>query len=154
MTKLPLPDSVLAFYDAHKTMIASLNHPRLKFTLDGRLLGDIGEFLIEHHYEMTPTTTRTPGVDGEASGRTVQVKATQSDTAGPAFSRGEGTAEHLIFVWLDFEGRHAHVIYDGPEKPVRAELPKEIKWTVRLNRERVKNLNTVVPDEQRLPRVR
>lgn len=155
-TVIELPEPIIRFYGAYLAMVAALNHPRHKFTLDGRLLGDIGEYLVEVHYGMIATDLRTAGVDGLTSDRkkTVQVKVTQSPTLGPAFSFGEGYADHLIALWLDFPGKYAHVLYNGPEEPVRKHLPLDFKGTKRVKRHIVTALNEEVREEDRMPRLR
>ena len=47
------------------------------FTIDGRLVGDIGEIIAEHEYELVLYKSQTATHDGETpEGRKVQVKAT------------------------------------------------------------------------------
>ena len=152
--EIELPRSMIAFYKAHQAMLADLNHPTLKFTLDGRLLGDIGEYLAEKHFGLTQSKKRRKGVDGDApNGLTLQVKATQNELSGPSFSPGEGSAEHLLFLWLDFQGGLAKVIYNGPEGPVRALVKKDAKSTVTLKLANVQRLDEAVLKDERLPRI-
>lgn len=50
---------------------------RRKFTIDGRLVGDIGEVMAELHYELILDETSQPTYDASTNdGRRVQVKAT------------------------------------------------------------------------------
>ena len=50
---------------------------RRKFTIDGRLVGDIGEVMAELHYELSLDETSQPTYDATTKdGRRVQVKAT------------------------------------------------------------------------------
>lgn len=52
-------------------------YPKKKFTLDGRLVGDIGEVLVEDAYELKLYEDVKKHHDGECSdGRLVQIKAT------------------------------------------------------------------------------
>ena len=52
-------------------------YPKKKFTLDGRLVGDLGEALIELAYDVNINEKQKKLHDGETSdGRLVQVKAT------------------------------------------------------------------------------
>lgn len=151
-TKIRIPEPMMKFYKAHLAMCAALGHPRLRFTLDGRLLGDFGEFLIEKHCDMLPTDKRTPGVDGITFDRkkTVQVKVTQAPDLGPVFSRGEGFADHLIFLWFDFPGGWAYLIYNGPEEPVRKHLPPSLRGSKRVKRDTVVSLAKLVRPEDRV----
>lgn len=50
---------------------------RRQFTIDGRLVGDIGEVIAELEYDITIDKISQPGYDGTTSdGKRVQVKAT------------------------------------------------------------------------------
>src|SRR5437016_4359711 len=52
-------------------------YPKKKFTLDGRLVGDIGEVLVEEAYDVKLFEDVKRHHDGECSdGRLVQIKAT------------------------------------------------------------------------------
>lgn len=55
-------------------------YPGRKFTIDGHLVGSIGEVLVAEKFNLTllPNSTKThDAVDGE--GRYYQIKATQTD---------------------------------------------------------------------------
>jgi len=55
--------------------------PTRKFTIDGRLVGDIGEIIAELEYDVTLHLVGQPGHDGRTSdGRNVQIKATFKDS--------------------------------------------------------------------------
>src|SRR5258706_15060312 len=68
--------------DAVRQMLAIVEklcvaYPKKKFTLDGRLVGDIGEVLVEDAYELTLFEDMKKHHDAESSdGRLVQIKAT------------------------------------------------------------------------------
>lgn len=101
----------------------------LKFTLDGRLVGDIAETIALHHFELLRPQSRTGGVDAiTRTGKTVQVKATGNPRSGPAFTPGKGCADYLLFFAINFDANTVSVIYNGPEAPVRALLPAP-GWT-------------------------
>lgn len=54
--------------------------PHRAFTIDGRLVGDIGEIVAELDYDITLDEVQRPGHDAiTRSGRNVQVKATFKD---------------------------------------------------------------------------
>ncbi|MEF2549661.1 hypothetical protein VQ045_21415 [Aurantimonas sp. E1-2-R+4] len=84
----------------------------------------------------------------------MQIKATGLLKAGPAFTPGEGIADHLIFVRIDFGAGNAVVLYNGPEAPVRQLLPATWSGTKVLRLSKVLALDTTVNDEQRLPLLR
>ncbi len=51
--------------------------PKKRFTLDGRIVGDLGEILVEQEYELTLYDGLEAHHDGETpNGRKVQIKAT------------------------------------------------------------------------------
>jgi hypothetical protein len=55
--------------------------PNRKFTIDGRLVGDIGEVIAELEYDVTLDTVQRPHYDARTSdGRSVQIKATFKDS--------------------------------------------------------------------------
>ncbi|MET2947698.1 hypothetical protein ABXV18_06285 [Vibrio owensii] len=55
--------------------------PKKEFTIDGRLVGDIGETIVERDYELFLYTGLEKDYDGETpSGRKVQIKATFKDS--------------------------------------------------------------------------
>jgi hypothetical protein len=56
-------------------------HPKKKFTLDGRLVGDIGEILVEAKYDLKLFEDMRAHHDGETpDGRLVQIKTTMKNT--------------------------------------------------------------------------
>lgn len=126
LIKLKLPNAVKELWTAQQALAKHYKGTGLKFTLDGRLVGDIAEALALDHFDLELPPKRTGGVDAlTRSGRTVQVKATGNPKSGPAFTPGKGRAEYLLFFAIDFQANTASVIYNGPEAPVRALLPAE-----------------------------
>jgi hypothetical protein len=127
---LPLPDQVRKLWIAQQALEQYYSWTKLKFTLDGRLVGDIAEALALEWFDLKRTGTRTGGVDALLNDKigTVQIKATGRDRSGPAFTPGAGRADHLLFFRLDFNTQTAEIAYNGPEAPVRDLLPRG-KWT-------------------------
>jgi hypothetical protein len=125
---IKLPAAVTAFCQAHSALQAHFSATGLAFTLDGKLVGDIGEALAAEAFDLVLCERRTKGVDAHTrDGRSVQIKATGGAKTGPAFTPGEGVAEQLLFLRLDFKSGLAEVAYNGPEAPIRALLPAV--WT-------------------------
>ena len=55
-------------------------YPKKKFTLDGRLVGDLGEILVENSYELELYEGQQKHHDGETpDGKKVQIKTTMKD---------------------------------------------------------------------------
>lgn len=152
---LPLPTVIKNLWDAQQALASHYSETGLKFTLDGRLVGDIAEALALHHFDLRLPAKRTGGVDAlTKTGKTVQVKATGKPNSGPAFTPGKGRADHLLFFAISFETGIATVIYNGPELPVRELLPKG-SWsgTKVLSLTEVRKLSCTVSDGDRIPLV-
>ena len=129
--EIPLPQLVIDLWHSQQALANYYAQTGLKFTLDGRLVGDIGEALALEHFDLELPPKRTKGVDAlTASGQSVQIKASGLKNSGPAFTPGTGIAHYLLFFQFDFSAGKATVIYNGLEEPVRARLlPKEWSGT-------------------------
>lgn len=119
------------------------------FTLDGHLVGSIGEVYAAERYGIKLFASSAPAHDGTApDGKLVQIKATQRDSVGIS-----AEPDFLIVLRIDERGGIDEV-YNGPGEPV---------WSLFANRKRPKNgqyqvslarlikLNEVVPLEMRVP---
>lgn len=84
-----------------------------RFTLDGRLVGDLGEVIVEQNYELKLYEKIVPKYDGEDSlRRKVQIKATFHDTLGfPC--KMEEIPDYYIGIKLYNDGSFEE-IYNGP----------------------------------------
>jgi hypothetical protein len=91
-----------------------------KFTLDGHLLGSLGDVIAAHRFGLLLLKPPAEGHDAQApDGRLVQIKATQG--ASRIALRSE--PEHLIVLRLLRDGGH-EVVYNGPGAPVWAQCGK------------------------------
>lgn len=87
--------------------------PGRKFTLDGHLVGSIGEVVAAYMFDLDLNPASTPGHDARAQdGRNVEIKLTQ----------GKGVAirhepDHLIVLHRP-KGGPLRVVYNGPGSPV------------------------------------
>jgi len=156
MKSIKLPAVLSDFIKAHGALSAHYANTNLKFTLDGKLVGDIAEATAAAAFDLQLCEKRTPGVDAHTRcvrRRSVQVKATGLAKKGPAFTPGEGVADHLIFLRINFDRCTAEVAYNGPEAPIRRMLPPA-GWTgtKRVSLVRVLAADLEVEDEERLPR--
>ncbi|MBE3024828.1 hypothetical protein GQ37_005345 [Janthinobacterium sp. BJB1] len=92
--------------------IAHLNStfPNRKFTVDGRLVGDIGEIIAELEYDIILDEVSQPAYDGVTSDgkKRVQIKATFKDSL-----TFKGTPDYFLGFKLFPDGRHEE-IYNGP----------------------------------------
>ena len=153
MKAIKLPDVVVAFCKAHGVLRDYFASTGLTFTLDGKLVGDIGEAIAAKCFDLVPCAVRTKGVDARTrDGRSVQIKATGKPTSGPAFTPGEGTAEHLLFLQIDFSAGIVDLAYNGPEAPIRAMLPPSFAGTKVVSLAKVRAANAAVEDRLRLQR--
>jgi hypothetical protein len=152
---LQLPDAVRDLWRAQQAVARHYDGTGLKFTLDGRLVGDIGEALALHCFDLVLPLKRTGGVDAlTKSCKTVQVKATGSADKGPAFSRGKGSAHYLLFFQIDFRAGMASVLYNGLEAPIRTLLPTRWDGTKVVQLAALRELAKLVRSADALPLAR
>jgi hypothetical protein len=87
--------------------------PGKAFTIDGRLVGDIGEIIAAHDYDIQLYNVLQAGHDGQTSeGRRVQIKATFKDSL--TFS---STPDYYLGFKLYKDGKYEEV-YNGPGKAI------------------------------------
>ena len=88
-------------------------YPGRKFTIDGYLVGSIGEVVVAEHYGLAllPNSTKTHDAVTKG-GRLVQIKATQ--VQGISIS---SEPDYLIAIKLFSDGSWEEA-YNGPGKPV------------------------------------
>ena len=89
------------------------SYPGRKFTIDGHLVGSIGEVIVAEHYGLTllPNSTKTHDAVS-TDGKCVQIKATQ--VSGISIS---SEPDYVIVIKLFPDGSWEEV-YNGPGKPV------------------------------------
>lgn len=129
---------------------------QLEFTLDGNLVGDLGEAIAVELFGIRLVEAKSiEGIDGCApdGSTTVQVKATGTGR-GPAFRRTETRADHLLFLDLDFENAKGTVVYNGPEHHAVALLPDKFVGQRSLTRKQMRDADTLVKPEERLHRIK
>ncbi|QXT39419.1 DUF6998 domain-containing protein [Gymnodinialimonas ceratoperidinii] len=93
----------------HATDALEKMFPGRKFTLDGHLVGSVGEVVASFMFDLELNPASTLGHDARAKdGRKVEIKLTQGKSVG---LRHE--SEHLIVLSRP-KGRSISVIYNGP----------------------------------------
>jgi len=123
----------------------------LSFTLDGNLIGDIGEAIAMELFGIQLTARNGAGIDGHApDGRSVQVKASGTGR-GPAFRKTDIRADHLLFFALDLNAATGRVIFNGPERVVIQCLPEIWTGQRMVSLARIRQANSLVVDRERLP---
>lgn len=123
-------------------------HPDLKFTLDGNLVGDIGEAIAQEHFGLEPLPANTKGHDFRAAdGRLVQVKTTQKQKGGVGLGLKMQSFEHLIVIQLTEAGDYG-ILYDGPGRLIdQARIGRK---TPSLSVNQLQQLQEQVPQNERL----
>jgi hypothetical protein len=102
-----LSDKIKELYKITNDLETS--YPGRKFTLDGHLVGSIGEVLVAEHYDLTllPNSSETHDAVSK-NGTFVQIKATQISRIAIS-----SEPEHLIVIKLSRDGSWEE-IYNGP----------------------------------------
>jgi hypothetical protein len=164
LTPIELPKEIQGLFDARLKLAAYYSHisnekgkPRLDFTFDGNLVGDIGEAIAHDFFGIKLDDARSKiGIDGTAvDGRTVQVKATGTKR-GPAFRPTKVGADHLLFFCIDFENRTAEVVFNGPEEIAIGHLFSNPNATTQrmVTRKQIVSRNSEVNEDDRLPQLK
>ncbi len=87
--------------------------PSRRFTIDGRLVGDIGEVVAELEYDLALHAVSQPEYDAVTpAGRRVQIKATFKDSL--TFTT---TPDYYLGFKLNRDGTYEEV-YNGPGQPI------------------------------------
>lgn len=125
-------------------------YPDFKFTLDGNLIGDIGEAIALQDFSLEKLPPGTPGHDFRTKrGKLVQVKATQARKGGIHLGTKMTSFEHLIVIQLSEAGNY-DILYDGPgslidEARVGRKTPSLTVNRLRQLNEQVKTPDRLVP---------
>ena len=90
--------------------------PRLSFTLDGNLIGDIGESIAMGEYKLIPLKKGAKRHDFQTrGGKKVQVKATQQTKKNVGLGQKKEHFQHLVVFQIFEDGRYS-ILFDGPGK--------------------------------------
>ena len=106
-----LSDKIKELYKITNELGSS--YPGRKFTIDGHLVGSIGEAIVAEHYglELLPNSTETHDAVS-ADGKYIQIKATQINRIAIS-----SEPDYLIVIKLFSDGTWEEV-YNGPGKHV------------------------------------
>lgn len=159
MHRFPLPPDIAELITARNKVRDHYNDKLrawgsevdLSFTLDGNLVGDLGEAIAMDLFDIKLVETKsTTAIDGfTLDGRSVQIKATGTGR-GPAFRNTEIRADHLLFFDLDFESATGEIVFNGPEHYAVASLPTKFEGQRSLTRKQIRAADKLVKDEERL----
>ncbi len=149
-TSFQLDPSISKLVEARNSLRQKYAAHNLKFTLDGNLVGDIGEAISVEMFGIRLSESNTSGIDGFApDGRSVQIKATGTNR-GPAFRNTMARADHLLFFSFDFENLLATVVYNGPEDIILAEFPTSWKGQRAVSMTKIERLASTLTCDQML----
>jgi hypothetical protein len=127
-------------------------HPGKQFTIDGRLVGDLGEMFAELHYDLTIDEIQQERHDGTTSGGTrVQVKATFKDSL--TFRK---PPELYLGLKLHEDGSFEEV-FNGPPDIICAEYGHRKGFKTELLSfpiKRLRELSSQISESKRVPRRR
>ena len=151
--RVVLPIQIHKLVQARNELKERYAATNLRFTLDGNLVGDLGEALAHEVFKIRLTKRSSEGIDGYApDGRSVQIKA--SGTArGPVFRNTQMRADHLVFFHFDYDNCSAEIVYNGPEHSVIALLPSSWEGQRMASITKVRAANKLVRDIDRLSRI-
>ncbi len=123
-------------------------YPGRQFTIDGRLVGDIGEAMAAMVYEIELDEVSQPTHDGTASNRgRVQIKATFQDAL-----TFKTVPEYYLGIKINHNGT-LEEIYNGPGQRIfdhysyRSGIGEKL---LRFPNAQLKKLSAQVPDEMRI----
>lgn len=124
-------------------------YPERHFTLDGHLIGSMGEVLAEYYYDIELFPASTKRHDGCVDGKEIQIKTTQRDVV----LLGE-EPEYLLVLYLANTGA-AFEVYNGPGKLAWDSVEnKDKRGYKHLRVNKLMELDSLVKDQDRIPQVK
>lgn len=124
MTRHKLPEEIRALIHARNMLRNRFKHHDLSFTLDGNLVGDLGEAVAAELFGLKLVPTRAfKAVDAyDTENRSVQIKASGRGKTF-AFTHSELCADRLIALIFDYENEEVEVVFDGEYRAAISRLP-------------------------------
>ena len=124
--------------------------PGQNFTIDGRLVGDIGEAIAQRDYDITLYPKIEKDHDGQTScGKKVQIKATFKDSL--TFKK---TPDFYLGIKINEDGSYEE-IYNGPGKLIettyshRKGIGKEL---LSFKNSKLNKLSSTIPPKKKIKR--
>lgn len=125
--------------------------PIKEFTIDGRLVGDIGEAIVQRDYDLTLYEGMEKDYDGETPcGKKVQIKATFKDSL--TFKK---VSDYYLGIKIYENGTYVE-IFNGPGSVIAAEYKHRKGFGVNLlsfPNKRLSELSANVPGQQRIKKM-
>ena len=148
MSRSKIEDALALIFRGIGMLQTEFSHRR--FTIDGRLVGDIGEIVAAAEFDIELDGVSRAVHDGKtSSGRQVQIKATFQDHL-----TFKTTPERYLGFKLFRDGTH-EVIFNGPGQIIfdyyagRAGIGEKL---LRFPNSMLKRLSAGVPDDLRVPK--
>ena len=149
-SRISIPEAVQQL----QTTVAALqkSYPQKKFTLDGRLVGDLGEILVAEHYELELLPGLAKHYDATTrDGRRVQIKTTMK--ASLTFPC-DHTPDYYLGIKINVDGSIIEV-FNGPGaiagKLIRnRKATKTNLYSISINT--LLRLNESISEPDRIPR--
>lgn len=119
------------------------NYPGRKFTLDGHLLGSIGEVLAQYYYgvELLPNSTSVH--DATKDGKSIQIKITQGNSVDI-----NKIPDYLIVLFLKKNEQKVYEVYNGPGHIVLNGVKKTKSGWYNRSLNKLSTYNKTVKEEE------
>lgn len=119
--------------------------PGRHFTLDGHLVGSIGEVMASYYYGIELYKASAVAHDGEVDGKKIQIKITQQDDIVICHE-----PEYLIALYLNKSG-DVYEIYNGPGKePWESSSKRDSHNNRHMRVNKLMELDKYVEDKNRI----
>ena len=125
-----IQDELLSLFKIVERLETEYQRYSRKFTIDGHLIGSIGEVLVAEAFDLKLEDIGTPVIDARTKdGKTVQIKATTTDRVAFSIQVGSNVIpDYVIAIRIDKEGEKRgkpELIYHGLGEIVFEELRKK-----------------------------
>ena len=141
-----IKDSLQKIFSGIKQLKEAL--PTKEFTIDGRLVGDIGEAIVQRDYDLTLYEGLAKDYDGETPcGKKVQIKATFKNSL--TFKK---VSDYYLGIKINEDGTYEE-IFNGPGNVIASEYGHRKgfgKDLLSFPNKRLHELSANVPNEQRI----
>jgi len=145
-TREIIQDSLRQIFSGIKQLKEAL--PSKEFTIDGRLVGDIGEAIVQRDYDITLYEGLAKDYDGETScGKKVQIKATFKESL--TFKK---VSDYYLGIKIHEDGSYEE-IFNGPGSVIASEYVHRKGFGETLlsfPNKRLRELSKTVPHETRI----
>lgn len=142
-----IKESLIKIFDGIRQLKSAF--PQKEFTIDGRLVGDIGEILAANYYDIVLYDKLVPIHDGETSdGRKVQIKATFKKSL--TFSK---IPDYYLGIQIKEDGSFTE-IYNGPSNYIVNKYGHRKNFGKTINSFSIsilKDISDSIPSNERIP---